>query len=77
MNAARQQMQEISRRRDALTERIVKTTRPVIAVLKDSGHFASAAPLEELFFELDALDQEMMTFTMANMDEILRSLTEP
>jgi hypothetical protein len=68
------EMQSLTARRAALLQRVVTAARPVIAVLKDSGRMASAAPLDELFFELDALDAELMQFASRNIDAVLDSL---
>lgn len=70
--SVREQMLALTNRRHQLFERIAKEARPLIAVLKDSGRPASAAPLQEAFFELDALDQELLEFAQNNLEAVLR-----
>jgi uncharacterized protein Yka (UPF0111/DUF47 family) len=47
------------RRRSELSQKIVDAARTMIPVLKDAGRSHSAATLDELFFQLDALEQEL------------------
>lgn len=56
-----------------LHRRITEATRPLIPVLLDAGRTNSAKPLQELFFELDATEQE--TASLIASDPTLALLT--
>jgi hypothetical protein len=55
-------MKSYPARMGAIHRRISVAARAVVPVLKDAGRTNSAAELDQLFFELDALDQEMKDF---------------
>lgn len=66
-------------KRAALEKKIADAARTVVPVLLDAGRTHSAKPLQELFFELDALDQEMKEFVerdpSAAMAAIVRGIS--
>jgi hypothetical protein len=59
-------------RRADLVDKIALAARAVVPVLLDAQRVNSARELQELLFELDALDQELAEFTKAHMDELFR-----
>jgi hypothetical protein len=63
-------------KRKQLHARIVKAARPLIPVLKDAGRTHSAAELDELFFELDALEQETVQIVGDNLGAALEALRQ-
>lgn len=67
-------MHEFMKTRLELHEKIVAATRPVIPVLLDSGRANSARPLQELFFELDAKEQEIHNLVTENIAATLEAL---
>jgi hypothetical protein len=71
---AAQFLNEFSGRRHAITQRIVAAARPLTDILKDFGCAHSAAPLEQLYFELDALEQEAKEAADQNPEVVLALL---
>lgn len=77
---ARKKVMEYLTRRSTLKEKIVAAARPMVAVLKDSGHPTSAAVLDALYFELDAIEQEMTGDAASNRavgDALIEVLLRP
>ncbi len=59
---------------EKLEKKIADAARVVIPVLLDAGRANSAKQLQELFFEYDALDQEMNEFVERNAMDVLAAL---
>jgi hypothetical protein len=67
-------MAEITGRRGALIEKIGVEARAVVPVLLDAGRVNSAKPLQELLFEMDALEQEMTSLFTENHEAVLAAM---
>jgi hypothetical protein len=61
----------------SIQTRICDASRALIPVLRDAQREHSAKQLVELFFELDALTQEMSEFVRSNLDGLVKSIMEP
>ncbi len=70
-NETAKKMKEIRDRQYGLQRKIVEAARPVIAVLLDAGRQNSAKELQQLFFELEAVEQEMHAFFLSNPEGII------
>ncbi len=66
------------RAKHMLHEKIAAAARAVLPVLLDAGRVNSAKELQELLFEMDAKDQEMVDFIAADpvgtMGALMRSM---
>lgn len=54
--------------------RVASASRSIVPVLLDAGRAHSAKPLQELLFELDAKEQEMVEFTKENFAALLATI---
>jgi predicted translin family RNA/ssDNA-binding protein len=67
-------IREFLQRRHDIHESVVRAARSVVPVLKDAQRIHSAKELDELLFQLDALDQELTDFCKANPVALIDSL---
>jgi hypothetical protein len=68
------QLAKFVKRRRSVIEEIAGAARPVVPVLLDAGLNNSAKGLQELFFQLDALEQELIVFTKENAAEMFAGI---
>lgn len=68
-------MSSYSTKLRALDEKIVNLAQTLIPVLKDAARPTSAGQLEALFFEREALSQEMQEFIMKDPGAFIAALT--
>lgn len=67
---------EVNGRRVDVSIRIVKAARPLIPVLLDAGRGNSAKELQELFFELDAIEEETLSYIKSDPTRAFTALIE-
>jgi hypothetical protein len=65
---------DLIRQMQAIDSRIVDAARHVIPVLKDSGHANSARTLDELYFQRDAVFQQLTEMIAADPSILLSML---
>lgn len=68
------QIDKLMSARGKLADKIVAASRAVVPVLLDAGRSNSAKELQELFFQYDALEQELAQFIGENPDASLAAL---
>lgn len=68
------QFWNLNRKKQAIEARIVVAARAVVPVLKDAQQINSAKELDALFYELDALTQEMTDFISSGPGAIILRL---
>lgn len=56
-------------RRQNLLAKLINPARAAMNAMTDAGMHRTAEPLKEIFFELDALDQEMTELIKSNPPE--------
>jgi hypothetical protein len=60
----------------SVKDKITAVARGLIPVLRDAGREHSAKELDALFFELDAIEQEMQAFVRDNLPSVMKIITE-
>jgi len=68
------QLNILLQKRYSVQTKIAEAARPIIATLLDAGRAHSAKALQELFFELDALDEQLHEFARDNPVASLEAL---
>lgn len=69
-------MSACSHRQRACMKRLMDLAPSLVDVLKDAGRASTAARVDEILFEYDAIDQEMAGFALENPDQVLSVLNK-
>ena len=72
--AVQNKLRDFNSRRLSLCQDLVRLARGLVPVLKDHSLANTAKPLEEVLFQLDALDQESVAFFKENIDVIMGAI---